>query len=439
MSIPRFGGLPVLGLNHRLLLDPVGMFMDAYRTHGDLVELDLGYAGPVYAAFHPDGVKQVLQRGKRTHRALLRQLLGKGLFTSPSGDDWLRRRRLVQPLFRQERLDDMIPLLLRSFDESLDQHWAVLSTVDAAEEMKRATVAMMVDATFGRRADVDRAAAIDALSFLLPYVDQRLFTLIKPPLRWPTPANRRYVEAIATVRRIVGDALRTRRPASEPTFLDGLLDSRAADGAPNFTDEELVDEVLSIFIAGTETTGTAITWALHLISTHPEVADQLHKEVASVIGTTGSRVPTAVDLADLTWPKAIMQEALRLYPPAWALRRVLDEPTEISGHRLAAGSRLIVSAYVTHRHQEIWPDPELFDPNRWRDPAVTRPRFSYFPFGSGAHQCMGNLFALLEGELILTRIAQHFRLTSPGGKPLRTKATIALAPRPTPRLALTHV
>jgi cytochrome P450 len=436
MSIPRFGGLPVLGLNHRLLLDPVGMFMQAHRNYGDLVELDLGYAGPVYAAFHPDGVKQVLQRGKRTHRALLRQLLGKGLFTSPSGDDWLRRRRLVQPLFRQERLDDMVPLLLRSFDESLDRHWSSLSTVDAAEEMKRATVAMMVDATFGRGAAVDRAAAVDALSFLLPYVDQRLFTLIKPPLRWPTPANRRYVEAIATVRRIVGDALRNRRPAVEPTFLDGLLDSRAADGAPNFSDEELVDEVLSIFIAGTETTGTALTWALHLVSTHPEVAERLHQEVANVVG---SRVPTATDLAGLTWPKAIMREALRLYPPAWALRRVLDEPTEIGGERLPAGSRLIVSAYVTHRHQEIWSEPERFDPNRWRDPAVTRPRFSYFPFGSGAHQCMGNLFALLEGELILTRIAQHFRLTSPDDKPLRTKATIALAPRPTPRLALTHV
>jgi cytochrome P450 len=194
--------------------------------------------------------------------------------------------------------------------------------------------------------------------------------------------------------------------------------------------------VLSIFIAGTETTGTAITWALHLISTHPEVAEALRQEVASAVG---SRVPTATDLAGLTWPKAIMQEALRLYPPAWALRRVLDEPTEIGGVPLAAGSRLIISAYVTHRHQEIWPDPERFDPNRWRDPATTRPRFSYFPFGAGAHQCMGNLFALLEGELILTRIAQHFRLTSPSDKPLRTKATIALAPRPTPRLALTHV
>lgn len=435
MSVPKFAGPPLLGLNHRFLLDPVGMFMQAYREHGDLVELDLGVAGSVYAAFHPDGVKQVLQRGRRTHRELLRQLLGKGLFTSPSGPDWLRRRRLLQPLFRQERLAEMMPLLVRSLDRAVAGRWRALSTMDIAAEMKHTTVAMMVDATFGQHTDVDRATAREALSFLLPYVDERLFKLVKPPLRWPTPANRRYAETIAALRGIIAGAIRSATPGPEPTFLDGLLAARA--GGEHFTDEELVDEVLSIFIAGTETTGTALTWALHLAARHPEVAAKLHAEVTATVGT---REPTAADLDRLTWPKAIVQEALRLYPPAWALRRVLDEPTEIGGVLLPAGARMIVSAYVTHRHQEVWADPERFDPGRWLTgsaQADRRPRFSYFPFGSGAHQCMGNLFALLEGELILTRIAQRFHLSSPGDQRPRTRATIALAPRPTPRMLLT--
>lgn len=436
-AAPRLSGPPLLGLNHRLLRDPIGMFMEAHRKHGDLVELDLGIAGPVYAAFHPDGVKQTLLRGRRVHRALLRKLLGKGLFTSPSGDDWLRRRRLIQPLFREERLAEMLPLLLRPLDEILERHWLRAGIIDVAEEMKRATVAMMIDATFGRRGGIDRQTAREELSFLLTYVDYRLFTLVKPPQSWPTPDNRRYRRSIGTLRAIIADAVRDRRRrgGDEPTFLDGLLESRGADPSIRFSDEELVDEILSIFIAGTETTGTALTWALHLLSTHGPVAAELHREVADTV--PGGEL-TAGDLKRLSWPRAVVQEAVRLYPPAWALRRVLDDPVEIAGVRLPAGARVIVSAYVTHRHRAIWPEPERFDPARWLASAAgDRPRFSYFPFGAGAHQCMGNLFALLEGELIITRLAQHFRMTPWGAAPVRARPTIALTPVPGPRLEVT--
>ncbi|MFF5209075.1 cytochrome P450 [Streptosporangium sp. NPDC000396] len=439
-DIPRFSGPPLLGLNHRFLRDPIGMFVEAHRKYGDLVELDLGVSGSIYAAFHPDGVKQTLLKGRRVHRALLRELLGKGLFTSPSGDDWLRRRRLIQPLFRQERLAEMVPLLLRSLDEVMERHWLHAGTIDLAREMKRATVAMMIDATFGRHRGIDRQTAREELSFLLRYVDDRLFTLVKPPRRWPTPDNRRYVRSIGTLRAIISDAVRDRRRGGgddEPTFLDGLLESRGADPSVRFSDEELVDEVLSIFIAGTETTGTALTWALHLLGTHAPVAASLYEEVTS---TVPQRTLTAGDLARLSWPRAIVQEAVRLYPPAWALRRVIDEPVEIGGARLPAGSRLIVSAYVTHRHREVWPEPERFDPARWLSPgAAERPRFSYLPFGAGAHQCMGNLFALLEGELIITRLAQHFRMAPWGASPVRARPTIALAPVPAPQLEVTPV
>ncbi|WP_283134519.1 cytochrome P450 [Rhizohabitans arisaemae] len=432
--VPRFSGPPLLGLNHRFLRDPVGMFMEAHRRYGDLVELDLGISGSVYAAFHPDGVKQTLLRGRRVHRALLRELLGKGLFTSPSGDDWLRRRRLIQPLFHEDRLAELTPLLLRSLDEVLERHWLNAGTVDLAAEMKRATVAMMVDATFGRHGDVDRAVAREELSFLLRYVDDRLFTFVQPPRSWPTPDNRRYRRSIRTIRAIIADAVRDgrRRGGDEPTFLNGLLASRGSDPEVRFSDEELVDEVLSIFIAGTETTGTALTWALHLLATHPAAGEGLLKEMASEL--PGDTLTPAV-LARLTWPKAIVQEAVRLYPPAWALRRVTDDPVEIGGVRLPAGSRLIVSAYVTHRHPQVWSEPERFDPVRWLPAgAAERPRFSYFPFGAGAHQCMGNMFALLEGELIITRLAQRFRMAPFGRSPVRARPTIALAPVPGPHL-----
>jgi cytochrome P450 len=429
-AIPRFTGPPLLGLNLRFLRDPIGMFMQAHRECGDLVELDLGVAGSVYAAFHPDGVKQTLLHGRRTHRQLLRELLGKGLFTTPSGDDWKRRRRLLQPLFREDRLVEMAPLLLRPVDEALQRRWRPGCRVDLAAEMKAITIAMMVDATFGIRTGIDRATVREALGFLLGYVDKRLFTFVKPPLSWPTQANRRYRRDIAAVRALVGEAVRARRrnPVTEPTFLNGLLDSQGRDGTPKFTDEELVDEVLSIFIAGTETTGTALTWALHLLSTHPVVAGQLQQEVAA---TLTDSTPTTTHLRELSLPRAVVSEALRLYPPAWALRRVIDEPLEIGSALLPAGARLIVSSYVTHRHNAVWPSPELFNPERWLG-TQTPPRFAYFPFGAGAHQCAGNAFALLEGELILSRMAQRFRLNSVPGRPIGTRPAIALAPVPSP-------
>lgn len=439
-GVPVVQGPPLLGLNHQLLRDPVGLFLRAYQRHGDVVELDLGVAGSMFGVFHPDGVRLTLQRGRRVHRALLRELLGKGLFTSPSGADWLRRRRLLQPLFRPERLAAMVPLLLRPVDEFLDRRWRVGATVDTAEEMKRMTVAMMIDATFGSGDGFDRATAREALGFLLPYVDDQLFTLVKPPRSWPTPSNRRYRAELATVRRVIAEQMARWRPDpdAEVTFLDGLMRTRLDETGRDFTDEEIVDEVLSIFIAGTETTGTALTWALHLISRHPQVGDALRAEVGRVVG---DRAPTAADLAGLSWPEAVVQEALRLYPPAWALRRVIDEPLEVSpGTVLPAGSRLIVSPYVTHRHREVWEDPEAFAPARWLPPRQReRPRFSYFPFGAGAHQCVGNLFARLEGELILTRAAQRFRLLPAVDTPVRTRPTIALAPVPAPQLLVAPV
>ncbi|PWW66625.1 cytochrome P450 [Actinokineospora spheciospongiae] len=424
-AIPVFAGPPLLGLNLRFLRDPIGMFSQARRDHGDVVQLDLGLAGPLHAVFHPEGVKRVLMNGRRTHRQLLRELLGKGLFTSPSGDDWGRRRRLLTPLFRAERLAAMTPLLLGPLDEALDTRWRTGERIDLATEMKRITVAMMVEATFGTGADVDRTAARAALDFLLGYVDHQLFTFATAPRSWPTPANRRYRTDIAALRRIIGDALvaRTRRPGTEPTFLDGLLEHRAG-----FSDEELVDEVLSIFIAGTETTGTALVWALHLLSLNGEVAEQLRAEVDDVVG---QRDPTGDLLRKLRVPRAAVREALRLYPPAWALRRVLDEPLDVGGHVLPAGARTIVSSYVTHRHPDVWSTPDAFLPERWLS-GEERHRFAYFPFGAGAHQCVGNTFAQLEGDLVLTRVAQRFRLDPLPNQPTGTKPAIALTPVPAP-------
>lgn len=434
-AIPTFAGPPLVGLNLHLLNDPVGLFTRAQRRYGDLVELDLGAAGPLYGVFHPDGVKQVLLRGRRTHRALLRELLGGGLFTSPSGEDWLRRRRLSQPVFTQDRLSRMLPLLLRSVDETVHRRWRPGLRVDAAAEMKRLTVAMMVDATFGPDTRVDRALARRALGYLLPYVDQQLFTLLTPPRSWPTLRNRHFRAARAALRGIIAEAVRERRAGGtdEPTFLNGLLEGRSATGGPEFTGEELVDEVLSIFIAGTETTGTALTWALHLLSTHPAAADALRAEVAAQVGT---RTPTPDDLSRLHWPRAIVREAVRLYPPAWALRRVMDEPLQLGGATVPAGSPLIVSSYVTHRHPGLWTDPEDFVPSRWLPSAPEPPRFAYFPFGAGAHQCAGQMFALLQGELLLTRLAQEFTALPTTRAPVRTSATIALSPVPTPELLL---
>jgi cytochrome P450 len=272
----------------------------------------------------------------------------------------------------------------------------------------------------------DIAAALDTIVhlfplFVLPFADvlQRL----------PLPGNRRFQRARARLDEVVYRIIAERRRSGgdRGDLLSMLLLATDEDGGSGMTDEQLRDEVMTLILAGHETTANALSWTFHLLGASPEVEARLHAEVDSVLQ---GRRPTADDVPRLTYTEAVVAESMRLYPPAWSLgRRALIE-LSLDGWRIPKGSLVLMSPYVTQRDARWFPDPERFDPGRWTpDRRAARPRFSYFPFGGGARSCIGEPFAWLEGVLLVSTLAQAWRLRPLPGQVVRPEALITLRPR----------
>ena len=225
------------------------------------------------------------------------------------------------------------------------------------------------------------------------------------------------------------DIISSRRGTGKPAddLLSMLMQARDEDTGEGMSDAQLRDEAMTIFLAGHETTAVALGWTWHLLATHPDVRQRLEDEVDAAVG---QRRPVVADLQHLSYVEQVVKESLRVYPPAWAISRCAIKDDVIGGFRVPAGSTVLISPYVTHRHPEFWPDPERFDPDRF-DPArsVKRPPFAHFPFGGGPRQCIGNSFAMMELALVVATIAQRCRLdTPPGGNIIGTRPSITLRP-----------
>ncbi len=431
--MPR-GGL----LGHMRLLErePLEFLVRARREHGDVVRLRL-LAWRGYLLAHPDHVKRVLQDrhtfyDKNTFDfRLLKPVLGNGLLTS-DGQTWLRQRRMMQPAFHRQRLAAVASVVTAEAD-AMCARWTLAvrggSRLDVAAEMNRLTLDVVTRALFGTDVDADAArvgAAVGTISrvfmeglasgrALLPLVTGR------PPRR----ARAALGLLDAVVQEIIG--ARRRAGVEGDDLLGMLLAARDESGGGGLSDRELRDQVLTLFVAGHETTSNALAWTWYLLARHPEATAELRAEVAA---TLGGRPATTDDLPHLRYTRMVLDEAMRLYPPAWATSRNPVEDDEIGGFRIPAGSLVFLSPYVTHRHPEFWERPEEFDPERFRpERAASRPRFAYFPFGGGPHQCIGESFALTEAVLVIATVVQRFRLELEPGTTVVPSPRVTLRPR----------
>jgi cytochrome P450 len=206
-----------------------------------------------------------------------------------------------------------------------------------------------------------------------------------------------------------------------------LLTATDEETGEGMSDQQLRDEVMTIFLAGHDTTAIALSWTWYLLSMHPDVARRLRAEVNTAVG---DRPPTVADLPKLRYAEMVIQEAMRLYPPAWVMTRMPAADDAVGGYRIPARSVVFLSQYVTHRHPDFWEDPESFDPERFApEAAAGRPRYAYFPFGGGPRQCIGNNFAMMEAQLILAMVVQAYRLDLVPGHPIAMQPLITLRPR----------
>jgi cytochrome P450 len=414
--------------------DPIEMLLDLQREYGGVVRQRLGpYL--VHNVTYPDGVRHVLQgnyknyaRGKFYENFKL--FFGEGLLTT-DGEYWLRHRRMAQPLFHRNVVEGCTDTATAAIGSMLDR-WEEPShrdePVELVAEMMRASLGILgrvvFNMDFGNYSDVISPSVLVGLKTMMPQGNLNDFIP-----RWvPTPYTRRLARAQKSLRDVMQKVIAEHEVGGDGTIdLITLLQSaKDKETGRTLSDEELHDEVMTIFMAGHETTGNGMAWTLYAVSQHPEVRDRLEAEVDEVLG---DRTPTLDDLPKLVYSRMIVDESLRLYPPIWGFTRDPVEDDEIDGYFIPAGSTIFLSPYATHRHPSVWDDPETFDPERFTpERAESYPPYAYFPFGGGSRKCIGFHLALLQMHLVTAMAAQRFRVHPLPGHPVTYGRMVALRP-----------
>ena len=418
--------------------DLLGFYLNCARNYGDCCTMRFGLKR-VFFVNHPLLIEQVLHSRNFTKHYALRMnrlLLGNGLLTS-EGDFWLRQRRLIQPVFQRERILSYAPDMTACAERLIDS-WHDGEVRDLHAEMRKLTLAIATKTLFGTDA-ADRSEAVGrALHDAMGTFDQRLFRIVPLPDNVPTLGNWRIRKAIRRLDGILFGLINQRRAeGKQKDLLSILLHARHESDGSGMTDRQLRDEAMTLFLAGHETTALALAWGGYVLAQHPEAVEKLQAELRQVLG---GRTPTAADLPSLPYTEMVVQEVMRLYPPAYAIGRQAVRPCTIGGYPIPGGGTILMSQWVMHRDPRYFDQPERFYPERWADGLAKRlPRYAYFPFGGGQRVCIGNTFALMELPLVLATIAQRFRFSLPPGPPVVPKPLLTLQPNGPILVKLHHV
>ena len=412
--------------------DPAGFVAKRFQQYGDIYYAPATDGG-LYVLKHPDHLRDLLitHAGsyRKTHTALRRltRFLGDGLLTS-DGADWTRQRRMVQPAFARNHLAGFAPIMVEESDRTLAQ-WQAGELRDLGRDVMALTLRSVSRCLFGQ----DSAGEVNAVASAMMTFQAEFASVDFLPPWMPTPQRIRFRRALATIDRIVFgmiDAQRKAGPATDgPDNLLALLASAIdseGDGS-GLKREEVRDQLVTLFLAGHDTTSYALLWTMTLLAGHPEATKLLTSELDAVLA---GRAPTLEDLPRLVYTEQVIKEAMRLYPPAFAVGRRAAADTEIGGYAVPAGSEVIAWIYMTHRDPRWFPEPEAFRPERFAPGAeAALPRLAYLPFGAGPRACIGRQFAMIEAQLMLARIYQKFTLELTPGHKIAAKFRITLMPK----------
>jgi len=417
----------------QVLHDPLGTLQRISREYGDIVRIPIVSDSRIFLN-HPDYIEQVtvIQQSK-FHKSKLTKdvtgrLLGEGLLIS-EGDFWRRQRRLAQPAFQRNRINEYAATMVESADAD-SRKWRDSEERDIAHEMMALTLDIAVRTLFGTTLPGEARQVGRSLEFLMRYSLRRSRSPFKLPEKWPTPANRRAEREIKFLDSLVYRIIDERKKlgdASEHNDLLSLLMAAMDEDGSQMTPKQLRDEIMTLFTAGHETTALTLSWAWYLLSKNPSAEERLYEELRDVLA---GRPPSIADLGQLPYLRGVVNEVLRLYPPAYVLARTSIAPCTIGGYQLPAGSTLIFSQWVTHRDERFFSDPDAFIPERWLDGLEDRlPAGAYFPFGDGPRRCIGQNFALMEVVLVLATIAQKFQFRLAPGQKIVPDPLVTLRPR----------
>jgi cytochrome P450 len=420
---------------------PLPFFQNLAAQFGDLSYFRLG---PQEAFFlnHPDYIKDVLVTNHSSfHKGLALQrakrLLGEGLLTSED-EVHRRQRRLAQPAFHRSRIASYAGVMT-AYGLQTSARWRAGDTLDMSVEMMQLTLGIVGKTLFDADVVSDALEVGEAMTVVMDLFNTITIPFFELLQKLPLPQLRRFDTAKARLDAIIYRLIEQRRLAGEDRgdLLSMLLlaqDTEVEGGG--MTDEQLRDELMTIFLAGHETTANALTWTWYLLSQNPEAEARLHEEIDRVLA---GRVPGFDDVAKLKYTEMVLAESMRLYPPAWAIGRLAIEDFEIGGYVVPRKSLVLMSQYVMHRDPRYFAESLKFDPDRWTPEArESRPQFSYFPFGGGPRRCIGEGFAWMEGILLIATIARQWQMRLVPNHPVVLKPVITLRPKHGMRMTVTR-
>jgi cytochrome P450 len=435
-----YSGKPWVKLGH-----PIQLFEHLHRTYGNIAHYRF-MGTPIIFVNNPDYIQEILINQassfvkERTVRRM-KVLLGEGLITS---DDPIhkRQRKIAAPAFHRQRIAAYAGKIVAIAAQTRDQ-WQPGETIDIAAATMRLSLEIVARTLFDTEVTPDIRSINDEVNTIMGLYNFIVgMPALERYLHWPIPKLVKFRHSRDRLNTIVDRIIRQRREemtadparADRGDLLSMLIASRyepdtqsAATTPEGMSDEQIRDEVLTIFLAGYETVANALAWTWYCLSQNPEAETRLHAELDSVLI---GRLPTLADYPALPYTEQVFAESMRLYPPAWAMGRRSTKPVTLGPYRIPAGAHFFFSQYIIQRSEEYFPNPLRFDPTRHTPEAkAMRPRFAYFPFGGGGRQCIGESFAWMEGVLTLATIASRWRMTYLGDAPPVPQAKITLRPR----------
>ncbi|MET0403925.1 MAG: cytochrome P450, partial [Cystobacter sp.] len=422
--------LPLVGSLLDYARDPLSFIETCARGYGDVTFVDFP-GTPTYVLHHPEHIEHVLVarhrhyvKDKLQRRLLGGRLLGNGLLTN-EGESWLRQRRLMQPAFHRQRL--------AAYGQVMGAHarrqlalWHDGETRDVYEDMMRLTLGIVIKSLFGLEMEGEAETVGPSLARVMEHF-AKVQALLVP--EWlPTPENRGYLAALEQLDTLVTRIIRRRREAGgDAEDLLSLLLHVQDENGQRMDDTQIRDEVLTLALAGHETTAINLSFCCHLLARHPEAQASLHQELDTVLA---GRAPALEDLPALRFTEHVVKEALRLYPPAWSISREALGDEDVGGWHIPAGATVVMNPWTVHRDARFFDEPGAFRPQRWAEGLEQQlPRFAWFPFGGGPRQCIGLGFAMMEARLVLATLAQRFGFERVPEDDVRLLPSITLRPR----------
>jgi cytochrome P450 len=412
-----------------LYRDPLGYLAGAARKYGDIVHLAIAHRHD-FLLNHPDYIRAILldQDGMRrsVHRPLQR-ILGRGLITS-RGKIHKRQRSLLQAVFQKQRIAALGEVMSREIVRWSDR-WRDGATVEMADEMTRLAISIAGKTLFNVDLESEEIEVRDALITVFAATRFNNLLLASKLLeRLPLPANRHFRRAAQRLDQFIFELIADRHAGStdQPDLLSVLV--RMSEKSPKkMTDRKVRDQILTFFLAGHETVASALMWTWYLLAANPDVTEKLHSELNKVLN---GRLPEVSDLESLSYAKMVFAESMRIYPPVWIIGRRALRDVNVDGHIIPKGSYVHVSQFLMHRDPRYFPEPERFDPERWTSEATAaRPRFSYFPFGGGGLQCIGEGFAWTQALLVIATLASRWRMQLVPGHRIELEPQVTLRSR----------